>query len=80
VGSLGQRLFFLSGALFPLAGLPKTLSIVARLDPLSYGIDAFRHLLIGTSRYGIWTDVLVLSCVTLVFLALGGWSFSKREA
>ena len=30
-------LFFLSGALFPLEGLPKVLSIITKLDPLSYG-------------------------------------------
>ena len=39
-------LFFLSGALFPLEGLPKVLSIITKLDPLSYGVDAFRYLLI----------------------------------
>jgi len=35
-------LFFLSGALFPLNGLPTWLSILTRLNPLSYAVDAMR--------------------------------------
>ncbi len=42
---LVMPLFFLSGALFPLAGLPKALAAITTIDPLSYGIDALRVLL-----------------------------------
>ena len=79
INFLVMPLFFLSGALFPLEGLPKALDIVAKLDPLTYGIDAFRHLLIGVSHFGLTTDITVLSAVTLVFLIGGAWSFSKIE-
>ncbi len=72
-------LFFLSGAIFPLDGLPKVIDILARLDPLSYGIDAFRTLLDGATHFGLGLDILVLSLFTLVFLVLGSWSFSKIE-
>ncbi len=72
-------LFFLSGALFPLKGLPGVLAIIARLDPLSYGIDALRSLLIGVGFYALHVDVLVLVGVTTVFVALGGYFFSKIQ-
>ena len=72
-------LFFLSGALFPLQGLPKTLAIIARLDPLSYGIDAFRALLINTSHYGLGTDIVVLSAITAIFLWLGSYFFKRIQ-
>lgn len=72
-------IFFLSGALFPLQGLPKLLSIIARLDPLSYGIDAFRSLLIGASHYGIGVDIIVLCAVTLAFLWLGSYFFKRIQ-
>ena len=36
-------LFFLSGALFPLQGLPSWLSVLTRLDPLSYVVDPMRR-------------------------------------
>ena len=36
-------LFFLSGALYPLNGLPAWLSVLTRIDPLSYIIGPMRH-------------------------------------
>ncbi|PWB38857.1 MAG: multidrug ABC transporter permease [Parcubacteria group bacterium] len=79
VNFLIMPLFFLSGALFPLEGLPQALSFVARLDPLSYGIDAFRVLLIGLGHYGLITDLIVLSIVTLAFLSLGSYFFRRIQ-
>ncbi len=76
---LVMPLFFLSGALFPLQGLPEPLLIVARLDPLSYGIDAFRWLLTGGAHFGLGLDIGVLSAVTLGLLALGSYFFSKIQ-
>jgi len=79
VNFLVMPLFFLSGALFPLQGLPKAILTVAKFDPLAYGIDAFRALLINTSHFGLATDVLVLSLVTIIFLTAGSYSFSKIQ-
>jgi len=36
-------MFFLSGALFPVAGLPAWLAILNRLDPLTYAVDPMRR-------------------------------------
>jgi len=36
-------LFFLSGALYPLAGLPAWLSVLTRIDPLTYVVGPMRH-------------------------------------
>ena len=40
---LVMPLFFLSGALYPLHGLPTWLSILTRLDPLTYVVYPMRH-------------------------------------
>jgi ABC-2 type transport system permease protein len=37
-------MFFISGALFPAAGLPRWLEILNRLDPLTYAVDPMRRL------------------------------------
>src|SRR6201998_2007967 len=37
-------MYFLSGALFPVSGLPQWLSILNRLDPLTYAVDPMRRL------------------------------------
>ena len=72
-------IFFLSGALFPLANLPLVLSIVTRLDPLAYGVDGLRAVLLGTSHFGAPLDVTVLLVVAIAFLALGARQFSRIQ-
>ena len=37
-------MFFISGALFPVQGLPRWLEILNRLDPLTYAVDPMRRL------------------------------------
>lgn len=76
---LVMPLFFLSGALFPLSGLPAVLSGLTIIDPLSYGIDSFRALLVNTTHFGLGVDFVVLAVVTTVFLVAGSYLFSKIE-
>jgi ABC-2 type transport system permease protein len=40
-------LFFLSGALYPVAGLPTWLELLTRLNPLTYAVDLMRRLVFG---------------------------------
>lgn len=72
-------LFFLSGALFPVQGLPKALEIVVRVNPLSYGVDGIRTALTGASVFGLATDFSVLITLALIFTAVGSWLFSRIE-
>src|ERR671923_2502153 len=37
-------MFFISGALFPAAGLPAWLTVLNRVDPLTYAVDPMRHM------------------------------------
>ena len=37
-------MYFLSGALFPVSGLPQWLAILNRLDPMTYAVDPMRRL------------------------------------
>jgi ABC-2 type transport system permease protein len=76
---LVMPIFFLSGALFPLTGLPGALSVLAAIDPLSYGVDGLRSTLIGVAHFGIATDLAVLSILTLAVLGLGSHLFSKIQ-
>jgi ABC-2 type transport system permease protein len=72
-------IFFLSGALFPLNGLPKALALVTKLDPLTYGVDGMRAALIGVTHFGVLTDAVVLASVAVLFICFGAWRFSKIE-
>jgi ABC-2 type transport system permease protein len=76
---LVMPLFFLSGALFPLTNAPAPLVAVASLDPLSYGVDAMRALLIGVSHFGLTVDLIALFGFAVVFLGAGSYLFRKIE-
>ena len=76
---LVMPIFFLSGALFPLANLPAALAVATCVDPLSYGIDGLRGALIGQSHFGLVTDVAILGVLASCFLALGARSFSRIQ-
>jgi ABC-2 type transport system permease protein len=76
---LVMPMFFLSGAIFPLDNLPKALDLVARADPLSYGVDGLRTSLIGPTHFGTRLDLTVLFLLTVGVLWLGSFLFSKIQ-
>jgi len=76
---LVMPLWFLSGALYPLAGLPVALAVLTRVDPLTYGIDGVRGTMIGATHFGVTLDVAVLLGVGVLFVIAGAWRFSKLE-
>jgi ABC-2 type transport system permease protein len=76
---LVMPIFFLSGAMFPLVGLGPVLTFITRLDPLSYGIDGMRAMLLGSSAFHPALDGAVLAAVGAVLLVFGAWRFSKIE-
>jgi ABC-2 type transport system permease protein len=76
---LVMPIFFLSGALFPLANLPTALSVATHVDPLSYGIDGLRGAFIGLSHFGVAMDLSILVVLACCFLALGAWAFSRIQ-
>jgi ABC-2 type transport system permease protein len=77
---LVMPIYFLSGALYPLTGLPKVLGWIVTADPLAYGIDGMRSvLLIGMTHFGAATDLVVLVVVGAILLIAGAWRFSKIQ-
>ena len=76
---LVMPIFFLSGALFPLSNLPIVLTILTHIDPMSYGVDALRTILINDSYFGAVIDATVLGLVAILFLAIGSRLFSRIQ-
>jgi ABC-2 type transport system permease protein len=73
-------IFFLSGALFPLANLPLAMSIITKLDPLAYGVDGLRGALINNWQFSVGFDIALLAAIGAVFLSAGAYLFSRIEA
>lgn len=71
--------FFLSGALFSLNELPKVLSVITSLNPLTYGVDGLRGTLINSSHFGLFTDFFVLTAITALLFIIGSYLFSKIQ-
>jgi ABC-2 type transport system permease protein len=76
---LVMPIFFLSGALFPLNGLPRALNILAIVDPLSYGVDGLRSALTGVAHFGMLTDLGVLAILCVATLGIGSYLFSRIQ-
>lgn len=76
---LVMPIFFLSGSLFPLEGLPFAMKVATMIDPMTYGIDGLRGTLLGASNFGLFQDILILAVVTLVLLGIGSYLFKKIQ-
>jgi len=73
-------LFFLSGALFPLENLPVWIRYLSYLDPLTYGVDGLRGILIGVSSFSVLFNFTVLIGFSAVMIFLGAYFFEKSES
>lgn len=80
VNFLIMPLFFLSGAFFPLEGLPRALAVVVRANPLSYGVDGLRGTLVGLAQFSLLTDFTILFLAVIFLLVAASYLFSKIEA
>jgi len=72
-------MFFLSGALFPLANLPVVMTFITHLDPLTYGVDGLRGALINVWHFNAAFDISILAAIAAVFISAGAYLFSKIE-
>ncbi len=80
INFLVMPMFFLSGALFPLTGLPPAVTAISLIDPLSYGVDALRGVLLGVSHINMSLNIVVTIGVWAILLGVGSFLFSKMEA
>ncbi|MFA6094395.1 MAG: ABC transporter permease [Candidatus Paceibacterota bacterium] len=74
-----QPLFYLSGALFPITGIPGFLTAITRANPLTYGVDGLRGALSGVQHFSSLTNFSVLVGVLIVMVLVGMYQFSKIE-
>ncbi|HLB09310.1 MAG TPA: ABC transporter permease [Gemmatimonadaceae bacterium] len=70
---LTMPLFFASNAIYPLTMMPHWLQLIARVNPLTYLVNALRALMVqgGTSSVGLPVDFAVLAVVFIALIALG---------
>lgn len=78
-------MFFLSGAFFPLTEVPYWLELLSKIDPLTYGVDAFRQVMLGNQAIAGLTltslpiDALILIGFFIVFIIPATINFNRGE-
>jgi ABC-2 type transport system permease protein len=84
-------LFFLSGALYPLRGLPGWLTVLTRLDPLTYAVDPMRRAVLSHAgqaapgvTWGSWPlpvplELGIIAAFGLLFVSLAIVQFNRSE-
>ena len=82
-------LIFLSGVFFPVDNVSPWLQMIAKLNPLTYGVDAIRQVFLSGDaglgvtvmgyKMGIIEDALVIGVLGLSLLSVSVWSFSRQE-
>jgi ABC-2 type transport system permease protein len=65
-------MYFLSGAIYPTSNVPEWIKPLIAINPLSYGVDALRHITVGAGTFSFAFDVgfLVVFAVILVTIAV----------
>ncbi|EHQ36394.1 ABC transporter permease [Methanoplanus limicola] len=72
-------IFLLSGALFPVENLPAPIRVFSYIDPLTYGVDALRGLMIGYSAFPLGFNLTVLVIVASAMIWISSISFKKSK-
>jgi ABC-2 type transport system permease protein len=77
-------MFFLSGAMYPVRLLPEILKIVSKINPLTYGIDAIKHIIfpfkVGrmSPDFPFIIDIIVIILTSIIFVLIAGKSFERK--
>ncbi|MDP1809688.1 MAG: ABC transporter permease [Actinomycetota bacterium] len=73
-------LFVLSGAMFPLTRLPVWLRSLTRADPLTYGVDALRGLILGPklAEFSLALDLTVIALVGAIMISVAVYFFERQ--
>jgi ABC-2 type transport system permease protein len=74
-----QPIFFLSGAIYPLEGLPHPLRIVVLANPMFYVVDAVRGLSVGPHHFAYAIDVGVVLATAIALAALATRRFAQMR-
>jgi ABC-2 type transport system permease protein len=72
-------LAFLASPFTTLDSLPVYLRTVSFINPITYGVDGLRAVLVNTSYFPLYVDFVVLLAAASLLMVLASYSFSKSE-
>lgn len=82
-------MFFVSGAFFPLTSVPAWLSAAASVNPLTYGVDALRIILLKPQSsaetlkhltlHSLYFDAFFLIIFSALMITVAVWAFNRKN-
>ncbi|WP_199615466.1 ABC transporter permease [Paenibacillus alkalitolerans] len=63
-------MFFLSGAIYPVDTVPLWLKPLIFINPLTYGVDLMREVLVSAGHFSVWVDCVVLFGIAAVLTGI----------
>ncbi len=77
-------MFFLSGAIYPVKLLPEILKVASKINPLTYGVDAIKHVIFPfetgkmSPDFPFIIDIAVIILASLVFVFVAAKAFERK--
>jgi ABC-2 type transport system permease protein len=75
--AIAMPLFFASNAIYPIDLMPGWLKAIASVNPLSYGVDAMRALLVTGDFSKIFLDLTAIGLATSVLVTIASFIFRR---
>lgn len=83
---------FLAGVFFPVDSVPTWMEVLSKINPVTYGVDAIRQLMLGSApasaglgvtvlghTMSLSEELLVVSALGAVLVASAVWTFGRQE-
>lgn len=81
---LVMPMFLLSGAMYPVTSMPEVLRQLAYLNPVTYCVDVFKHILLtkgaapGGPDFSLAFDLLIVVALSVVTMTLAVFAFKQK--
>ena len=85
-------MIFLAGVFFPVDSVPLWMEVASKINPVTYGVDAIRQIILGSGPAGAGLGVTVLGhtmslveevalvgALGIVLMAAAIWAFARQE-
>jgi ABC-2 type transport system permease protein len=77
-------MFFLSGAMYPVKLLPGALKLASKINPLTYGVDAIKHMISPLETgpmspdFPLGLDLAVVAAISVAFVTVSARLFERK--
>ena len=85
-------MIFLAGVFFPVDSVPAWMQFLSKINPATYGVDAVRHVFLGSGPAGaglgvsvlghtmtMAEEILLVGVLAIAVIAVAAWRFGRQE-